>query len=86
MFQVGKSVLSKVDEDTMAAVYGTINHDTEAAVVCILGTGSNKMKLVANYVLEHPGVDPASLTDSKLITYIHAKGYGGKGYGFLFIF
>lgn len=31
----------KVDEDTMAAVYGTISHDTEAAVVCILGTGSN---------------------------------------------
>jgi len=30
-----------VEEDTMAAVYGTINHDTEAAVVCILGTGSN---------------------------------------------
>lgn len=31
----------KVEEDTLAAVYGTINHDTEAAVVCILGTGSN---------------------------------------------
>lgn len=31
----------KVEEDTMAAVYGTISHDTEAAVVCILGTGSN---------------------------------------------
>lgn len=31
----------KVEEDTMAAVYGTITHDTEAAVVCILGTGSN---------------------------------------------
>ena len=31
----------KVEEDTMAAVYGTINHDKEAAVVCILGTGSN---------------------------------------------
>jgi N-acetylglucosamine kinase-like BadF-type ATPase len=31
----------KVDEDTMAAVYGTINHINEAAVVCILGTGSN---------------------------------------------
>jgi N-acetylglucosamine kinase-like BadF-type ATPase len=30
-----------VEEDTMAAVYGTISHDTEAAVVCILGTGSN---------------------------------------------
>lgn len=31
----------KVEEDTLAAVYGTINHNTEAAVVCILGTGSN---------------------------------------------
>ncbi|MGB5419616.1 N-acetylglucosamine kinase, partial [Algibacter sp.] len=30
-----------VDEDTMAAVYGTINNVNEAAVVCILGTGSN---------------------------------------------
>jgi N-acetylglucosamine kinase-like BadF-type ATPase len=31
----------KVEEDTMAAVYATINHDNEAAVVCIMGTGSN---------------------------------------------
>ena len=30
-----------VEEDTMAAVYGTINNIEEAAVVCILGTGSN---------------------------------------------
>ncbi|PKG52942.1 N-acetylglucosamine kinase [Olleya sp. 1-3] len=30
-----------VEEDTMAAVYATINTPTEAAVVCILGTGSN---------------------------------------------
>ncbi len=30
-----------VKEDTMAAVYATINNDKEAAVVCILGTGSN---------------------------------------------
>ncbi|WP_452596772.1 BadF/BadG/BcrA/BcrD ATPase family protein [Pontimicrobium sp. MEBiC01747] len=30
-----------VNEDTMAAVYATINNNTEAAVVCILGTGSN---------------------------------------------
>ena len=30
-----------VNEDTMAAVYSTINTNTEAAVVCILGTGSN---------------------------------------------
>lgn len=30
-----------VNEDTMAAVYATINSNTEAAVVCILGTGSN---------------------------------------------
>lgn len=30
-----------VDEDTMAAVYATLNSATEAAVVCILGTGSN---------------------------------------------
>ncbi|MEL0642808.1 N-acetylglucosamine kinase [Olleya sp. Ti.3.14] len=30
-----------VDEDTMAAVYATINNPSEAAVVCILGTGSN---------------------------------------------
>jgi N-acetylglucosamine kinase-like BadF-type ATPase len=31
----------KVEEDTMAAVYGTISSVDEAAVVCILGTGSN---------------------------------------------
>jgi N-acetylglucosamine kinase-like BadF-type ATPase len=30
-----------VSEDTMAAVRATLNHDDEAAVVCILGTGSN---------------------------------------------
>jgi len=30
-----------VEEDTMAAVYGTISKVNEAAVVCILGTGSN---------------------------------------------
>lgn len=31
----------EVNEDTMAAVYSTISHDKEPAVVCILGTGSN---------------------------------------------
>ena len=31
----------EVNEDTMAAVYATINTTDEAAVVCILGTGSN---------------------------------------------
>lgn len=31
----------EVTEDTMAAVRATLNHDEEAAVVCILGTGSN---------------------------------------------
>ena len=31
----------KVNEDTLAAVYSTINNPKEAAVVCILGTGSN---------------------------------------------
>ncbi len=30
-----------VDEDTMAAVYATIDDNVQAAVVCILGTGSN---------------------------------------------
>lgn len=30
-----------VEEDTLAAVRASINHDDEAAVVCILGTGSN---------------------------------------------
>ncbi|OBQ54219.1 N-acetylglucosamine kinase [Tamlana sp. s12] len=30
-----------VNEDTLAAVYSTINTPTEAAVVCIMGTGSN---------------------------------------------
>jgi len=39
--EVFTNAIIKVDEDTMAAVYGTISHDTEAAVVCILGTGSN---------------------------------------------
>ncbi len=31
----------EVTEDTMAAVRSTLNHDDEAAVVCIMGTGSN---------------------------------------------
>lgn len=31
----------EVQEDTMAAVRSTLNHDDEAAVVCIMGTGSN---------------------------------------------
>lgn len=31
----------EVQEDTMAAVRATINHSSEAAVVCIMGTGSN---------------------------------------------
>lgn len=31
----------EVQEDTMAAVRATINHNSEAAVVCIMGTGSN---------------------------------------------
>lgn len=31
----------KVNEDTLAAIYSTINHPKEAAIVCILGTGSN---------------------------------------------
>lgn len=30
-----------VEEDTMAAVFATVNEPTEAAVVCIMGTGSN---------------------------------------------
>ncbi|MEM9679216.1 MAG: N-acetylglucosamine kinase [Bacteroidota bacterium] len=30
-----------VNEDTMAAVRSSLNHNDEAAVVCILGTGSN---------------------------------------------
>ncbi|ALJ06702.1 N-acetylglucosamine kinase [Pseudalgibacter alginicilyticus] len=39
--EVFKEALVKVEEDTMAAVYGTISKADEAAVVCILGTGSN---------------------------------------------
>lgn len=35
------NALVEVSEDTMAAVYATINTPNEAAVVCILGTGSN---------------------------------------------
>lgn len=36
-----KNANVEVNEDTMAAVYATLNHNDEAAVVCILGTGSN---------------------------------------------
>ena len=35
------NAIVEVNEDTMAAVYATINTPDEAAVVCILGTGSN---------------------------------------------
>lgn len=31
----------EVTEDTMAAVRATLSHDDEAAIVCIMGTGSN---------------------------------------------
>ncbi|TYA58905.1 N-acetylglucosamine kinase [Formosa maritima] len=36
-----KKAQVEVKEDTFAAVRATINHEKEAAVVCILGTGSN---------------------------------------------
>lgn len=39
--EVFVNAIVKVEEDTLAAVYGTINYENEAAVVCILGTGSN---------------------------------------------
>ena len=39
--EVFVNAIVKVEEDTMAAVYGTISRVDEAAVVCILGTGSN---------------------------------------------
>ena len=35
------NAIVEVQEDTMAAVRATLNHDDEAAVVCIMGTGSN---------------------------------------------
>ncbi len=35
------NALIDVQEDTMAAVRATLNHNDEAAVVCIMGTGSN---------------------------------------------
>ncbi|WP_299228179.1 N-acetylglucosamine kinase [uncultured Psychroserpens sp.] len=35
------NALVDVLEDTMAAVRATVNHPSEAAVVCIMGTGSN---------------------------------------------
>ncbi len=38
---VFKNAEVMVEEDTMAAVYSTINHENEAAIVCIMGTGSN---------------------------------------------
>ncbi|GAA3580754.1 BadF/BadG/BcrA/BcrD ATPase family protein [Snuella lapsa] len=39
--EIFENALVEVNEDTMAAVYSTINDPNEAAVVCILGTGSN---------------------------------------------
>lgn len=45
LHQVLQSIFTKaeveVQEDTMAAVRSTLNYDDEAAVVCIMGTGSN---------------------------------------------
>jgi len=35
------NAIIEIQEDTMAAVRATINSDDEAAVVCIMGTGSN---------------------------------------------
>ncbi|MCH2193946.1 N-acetylglucosamine kinase [Kordia sp.] len=35
------NAIVSVNEDTLAAVYATVNHKAEAAVVCIQGTGSN---------------------------------------------
>jgi len=39
--QIFKNAKIEVNEDTMAAVYATLSYSDEAAVVCILGTGSN---------------------------------------------
>ncbi|MBJ6367678.1 N-acetylglucosamine kinase [Snuella sedimenti] len=39
--EIFENAAVEVNEDTMAAVYSTINDPKEAAVVCILGTGSN---------------------------------------------
>jgi len=39
--EVFVNAVVKVEEDTMAAIYATINDEKEAAVVCIMGTGSN---------------------------------------------
>ena len=36
-----KNAIVDVYEDTLAAIRATINHNKEAAVVCIMGTGSN---------------------------------------------
>lgn len=36
-----QNAIVEVQEDTMAAVRATINHNDEASVVCIMGTGSN---------------------------------------------
>ncbi len=39
--EIFPNALVDVNEDTLAAVYATVNHKAEAAVVCIQGTGSN---------------------------------------------
>lgn len=41
LLEVFVNAVVTVNEDTLAAVYATLNHDSEAAVVCIMGTGSN---------------------------------------------
>lgn len=49
----------------------------------IVATGSNKMKLLSNYMLEYPDAVPPNPQTSEgmetLRNYVIAKGYGGKG-------
>lgn len=55
------------------------DYGTEISELDILATGSNKMKLIANYMLEFPNANPEELTTPRLLAYINAKGYGGRG-------
>lgn len=59
------------------------DYGTNISPIDIIGTGANKMKLISNYMLEYPdAVPPNPETQEghqRLISYVLAKGYGGKG-------
>jgi len=59
------------------------DYGTQISPLDIVMTGSNKMKLLNNYMLENPDKEPPNPETKEgmlaLVSYAHTKGYGGRG-------